>query len=116
MDVKELINRFGYHPADTKAKRDGHAEIRSNFLAHALMFNVLLPDGREKAMLMTNLEESCRVANAAWALANGPARVDELDDQLLELLHEALTCLDGSEYVPPSRQDMIDAINAELSA
>lgn len=63
----ELADRFSYHPALTDEKRFAHERIRSNVLSLAERFNEILPDGREKSIVMTKLEEAMFWANAAEA-------------------------------------------------
>ena len=88
--IKDLVNRFGFHPADTAEKREAHAQIRSAFLKMALLVNATLPPGREKTICLAYLEEGCRAANAALALSHGDALVGELDDNTLGVLYQSL--------------------------
>jgi len=64
--VEDLENRFIYHkPDEEKAKK--HEEVRSSLLELALKLEEALPTGREKALVMTKLEEAMFWANAAIA-------------------------------------------------
>lgn len=67
MDQAELDRRFDYHPPSTPGVAGMHENARAAFKATAALFNDLLPDGREKACLMTHLEEALFWANAAIA-------------------------------------------------
>lgn len=64
--MSDLENRFTYHNpnADKKGK---HEQVNETLLAVAEDFNVLLPDGREKALALTKLEEAKFWSNAAIA-------------------------------------------------
>jgi hypothetical protein len=63
----DLDNRFNFHPAATAERRDAHERVRDlcGELAHEL--NNLLPDGREKSVVVTRLEEVMFWANASLA-------------------------------------------------
>lgn len=67
MDTKDLDNRFTYHPIKDKEQEDKYVEVRRLCmeLAHAL--NALCPDGREKSLAITNLEQTQFWANASIA-------------------------------------------------
>lgn len=67
MDIySDLHNRFDYHPAD-QAKGEKHALMRSYCLALATSIQELVPDGREKALALTKVEEAMMWANAGIA-------------------------------------------------
>lgn len=66
MDIQEINNRFSYH-APTPEKVKQHESIRGECLALAMTLNALLPDGRDKAIAFTKLEEMMYAANAAIA-------------------------------------------------
>lgn len=66
----EIENRFAFHPATPEnGHGDKHEAIRAICKAFALDLNYLLPDGREKALAITHLEEVMFWANAAVARA-----------------------------------------------
>lgn len=67
----ELEKRFGYHRA-TPETIDKHQDIRGNFLSLAKMLNELLPEGREKSLAFTTLQEAAMWSNAAVACNLAP--------------------------------------------
>ena len=72
MDAEELIHRFAFHPATDEEKRMGHTSVRGACLQLASFLNANLPDGREKALAITHLEEVMFWGSAALARATGP--------------------------------------------
>jgi hypothetical protein len=66
MDKAELQNRFDYHPPTDERAR-AHTRIRTYLLQMAEEFNESLPEGREKSLAITKLEEAMFWANAALA-------------------------------------------------
>lgn len=67
MDPADLKHRFEFHPATDEEKRNDHTSVRMSCLAAAERIDVLCPDGREKAVAITKLEEAMFWANAALA-------------------------------------------------
>lgn len=67
IDPAELAHRFAFHAAPDQEKRDEHASVRQQVYRVAESLNERLPDGREKAVAMTKLEEAMFWANAAIA-------------------------------------------------
>lgn len=67
MDKADLDRRFAYHPAETEEKRDAHAKVRGMCGNLAWELNELLPEGREKSLAITHLEETMMWSNAALA-------------------------------------------------
>jgi hypothetical protein len=65
--TEDLINRFGYHPANTEEKKSAHELVRAECLQVAVSWNDALPPGREKSLALTKLEEAMFWANAAHA-------------------------------------------------
>lgn len=67
MDSSEIASRFAFHPATTADRKADHELVRelAGNLANAL--NKHLPEGREKAVVMTKLEEVMFWGNAAIA-------------------------------------------------
>jgi hypothetical protein len=71
MNEDELRNRFAYHPPKTPERVSQHEEVRKQCLTFALLLNFLLPEGREKALAVTHLEEVMMWANASIARQSG---------------------------------------------
>lgn len=67
MTPEDLKNRFAFHPATTDEKRDEHTSVRQNCYTLAVQLNDKLPEGREKSLAITNLEEVMFWGNAALA-------------------------------------------------
>ncbi len=72
MDARDLDNRFEYHPPVTDMARHAHESVRAHTRKLAGWFDALLPEGREKSLAITKLEEAMFWANAAVARAAGP--------------------------------------------
>lgn len=66
----ELKNRFSFHPANTEEKRNDHTSVRTHCLELALYLGEKVPEGREKALAITHLEEVMMWANAGIARSN----------------------------------------------
>jgi hypothetical protein len=67
MEIKDLENRFSFHPAVDEETKQAHEMVRNACLRLAIDFNNVLPDGREKSLVVTTLEEVMFWANAAIA-------------------------------------------------
>jgi hypothetical protein len=67
MDSRDIEHRFAFHTAPTQEKRDAHTSVRQQVRQLADNLNDQLPDGREKAIVMTKLEEVMFWGNAALA-------------------------------------------------
>lgn len=66
MDEREIDNRFTYHaPKGDQPAR--YTELRSEARNLASVINRLCPEGREKSLAITNLEQAIMWANAAIA-------------------------------------------------
>ncbi len=66
MDDQELQHRFTYHPP--KAEQVGiYKEIRKRALELARYLNNVMPDCREKAQALTDIEDAVQHANAGVA-------------------------------------------------
>lgn len=69
MQKADIENRFAFHPATTEEKKMEHGSVRASCLSLAMNLNDLLPEGREKSLAMTHLEEVMMWGNAALARA-----------------------------------------------
>lgn len=74
MQPADIEHRFAFHAAATQEKRDAHTNVRQQCRLLADELNELLPDGREKSLALTKLEEVMFWANAAIARAGSEAR------------------------------------------
>lgn len=70
MTPEDIENRFAFHPATSEEKRNEHTSVRSACKYLAYEMNERLPEGREKSLAMTHLEDVMLWANAAIARAN----------------------------------------------
>lgn len=71
--MADLTNRFNYHPPSDNTVKDAHATIRQACLDAAVDIDDLCPEGREKSLAITKLEEAMFWANAA--IARDPSNV-----------------------------------------
>lgn len=67
MDQADLDNRFKFHPATEQSTQQRHASIREACLEAANVVDGLVPEGREKSLAVTKLEEAMMWANAGIA-------------------------------------------------
>lgn len=67
MDAADIEHRFRYHPPKDDHARWAHGQVRDVCLAVAKALNDLCPDGREKSLAITHLEEAMYWANGAIA-------------------------------------------------
>lgn len=67
MTPEDIENRFAFHPASDDEKRMAHTSVRQNCLQLAQFLNDNLPEGREKSLAITKLEEVMLWGNAALA-------------------------------------------------
>lgn len=67
MDSLEPDARFVHYPAHTEERRNAHSSVRMLLASVASDLNGKLPEGREKAVVFTKLEEATFWANAALA-------------------------------------------------
>jgi hypothetical protein len=64
---EDIANRFKFHPATTPERGAEHDAVRNRCGGLAAWLNEVLPEGREKALAVTHLEETMMWANAAIA-------------------------------------------------
>lgn len=67
MQPDELTHRFAYHPPRTPEVSEAHERVRQECRIFAGFLNHHLPEGREKGLVITKLEEVMFWANAAIA-------------------------------------------------
>lgn len=67
MAPEDIEHRFAFHAATTQEKRDEHTSVRQQCRRLADSLNEALPEGREKSLAVTKLEEVMFWANAAIA-------------------------------------------------
>ena len=65
--AEDIEHRFAFHAATTEEKRDAHASVRQACRRLADFINESAPDGREKSLAITHVEEAMLWANAAIA-------------------------------------------------
>jgi hypothetical protein len=66
IEQNDLDNRFTYHPPSEDRAR-AHVMIRESGKTFAEMVNEYTPDGREKSLALTKIEEAVMWANASLA-------------------------------------------------
>lgn len=71
MDATDIENRFAFHAATTEEKKDAHTSVRQHCRQLADFINEHCPEGREKSLAITHLEEVMFWANGAIARNNG---------------------------------------------
>jgi len=69
MTPEDIEHRFAFHAATTDEKRDAHTSVRQECRRLADELNGQLPEGREKSLAITHLEEVMFWGNAALARA-----------------------------------------------
>lgn len=67
MTPEDIENRFAFHAAPDAEKRNAHTSVRTNCWNLAEFLNEALPEGREKSVAVTKLEEVMFWSNAALA-------------------------------------------------
>lgn len=65
-----IVNRFEHHPPKDAFTISQHENIRAETRELAKFYDATLPEGREKALAITQLEQALMWANAAIARAN----------------------------------------------
>ncbi len=74
MAPEDIEHRFAFHAATTQEKRDAHTSVRQHCRRLADELNEQLPDGREKSLAITKLEEVMFWGNAALARSGEDTR------------------------------------------
>jgi len=67
MQLEDLENRFAYHVPKNEETRQAHEVVRNSCLRLSIDLDKLIPEGREKALAITNLEQVMMWANAGIA-------------------------------------------------
>lgn len=67
MEQTDIDKRFDYHAPNTAKVREAHENVRFGCKNLANFLQKKLPEGREKALAITKLEEAMFWANAAIA-------------------------------------------------
>lgn len=65
--MQDLGYRFDYHPPLNERIKDQHQKVRERTKDLATWMDDNLPEGREKSLVITHLEEAMMWANAAIA-------------------------------------------------
>ena len=71
MDHSDIINRFTAHPPNDEETGNRFESVRDVALCFAVSLNKWCPEGREKSLAITKLEEVVFWANAAIARNQG---------------------------------------------
>jgi len=72
MTDEDIEHRFAFHAATTAEKILAHGSARGLCRSLAMQLNDMLPEGREKSLAITHLEEVMFWSNAAIARAADP--------------------------------------------
>ncbi|AVH58392.1 MULTISPECIES: Acb2/Tad1 domain-containing protein [Streptomyces] len=64
---EDIEHRFAFHAATTDEKRDAHTSVRQACRRLADHINETCPDGREKSLAITAIEEAMFWGNASLA-------------------------------------------------
>lgn len=67
MDPLDLANRFTFHEKSRHDNAEAHSDVRGGCLQLAKLIDALVPDGREKSLAITHLEDAMMWANAGLA-------------------------------------------------
>lgn len=66
MEQSKIDNNFRYHPPK-EGQAETYQEIRDKAKELVMLINKKVPEGREKALAITNIEQSVMWANAGIA-------------------------------------------------
>jgi hypothetical protein len=67
LEQNDIENRFAYHQPSSDEIANAHQSVRHVCATLARVLNFMLPEGREKSLAITHLEETMMWANAAIA-------------------------------------------------
>jgi hypothetical protein len=67
MSEENINHRFMHHPPKDQDTINLHEQVREKLRATAGYIDTVVPEGREKALALTKLEEALMWANAAIA-------------------------------------------------
>lgn len=70
--IAELNHRFAYHPPRTRQRVSDHEHVRELCRQAANQMDARLPEGREKSLAITKIEEAMFWAQASLARAPDP--------------------------------------------
>lgn len=73
--MTDLDLRFDYHPPLSQHRVEDHETVRQAAKRMAHELDLLLPEGREKSLALTKIEEAMLWGNAALARADDPYAV-----------------------------------------
>lgn len=73
LSEQDMDRRFSFHAPPNDEKRDAHTSVRRGCRDLADFLNHKLPDGREKSLAITHLEEVMFWGNAALAREDSDA-------------------------------------------
>lgn len=90
IEREDLDRRFRFHPATTDDRRIDHETIRGSCGSLARIVNNHVPDGREKALALTKIEEAMMWANAG--IARQPAESPSSGERMLTVEQIARVC------------------------
>ena len=107
---EELQHRFKYHPPSSDLVRVKHEEARMAASLFASMINILVPEGRERALAITKTEEAMFWANAGIARAVSNA-VELLAHE--EPCEGCTICQADEKLIVMSEHDILAKANAE---
>ena len=66
-ELEELLNRVAYHPPVGLGVKESHELVREHIGRAIRSLYHIVPPGREKSLMFTNLEQAMFWANAAVA-------------------------------------------------
>jgi hypothetical protein len=79
--LRDLTNRFNYHPPKGADDKTRHEKTRNVLMEVTVFLCEVVPEGRERAMALTKIEEAMFWANAGIARARGAGGAGGPTDQ-----------------------------------